>query len=205
MTPRIKVCGFTRAADIHAALDAGVDLIGLNLARGPRRLELAQAVELARLVPPGVGVVALFVDADEATMLAAAAALRVAALQLHGDESPDLCQRIRARVPLIKAFRVAQPEDLQQVLGFPADACLLDAAVPGVHGGTGKAWDHGWLAGARLGLPLMLAGGMTPASVGAAIRATRPWAVDTASGVEQAPGCKDPTLLSAFVQAVKSA
>ena len=200
MTPRIKVCGFTRAEDIRAALDAGVDLIGLNLARGPRRISLEQATLLARLVPPGVGVVALFVDADEATILAAAAVLRVAAVQLHGEESAELCARIRTRVPLIKAFRVAQASDLAQVRGFPADTCLLDAAVPGAHGGTGTSWNHAWLSSVDLGMPVILAGGLTPANVRAAVQATRPWAVDTASGVETAPGLKDPALMSAFVQ-----
>lgn len=199
MNPRVKVCGFTRAEDICAALDAGVDLIGLNLARGPRRISLEHATQLARLVPPGVGVVALFVDADEATILTAAAALRVTAVQLHGDESPELCARIRVRIPLIKAFRVAQAADLAQVRGFPADACLLDAAVPGTHGGTGTSWNHAWLGACDPGMPVILAGGLTPANVRAAVQATRPWAVDTASGVESAPGLKDPVLMAAFV------
>lgn len=198
---RVKVCGFTRAEDIRAACAVGVDMIGLNLARGPRRIDLDQAAALAALVPPGVQTVALFVDAGEDAILAACARLRAGAVQLHGDEPPELAERLRRRLPVIKAFRIGAPDDLAAVAGFPADACLLDARVAGAHGGTGVAWDHGWLAGRDLGLPVILAGGLGPATVGAAVAAARPWAVDTASGVESAPGIKDPALMRAFVAA----
>lgn len=205
MTLRVKICGFTREADVRAALAAGVDALGLNLARGPRRIGLDQARKLAALVPPFAAVVALFVDADEATVLQAADALRVAAIQLHGDEPPELAERLRRRFPVIKAFRIGAPADLAQVRGYPADAVLLDACVPGLAGGSGVAWDHRWLADADLGVPVILAGGLTPGNVAAAVAATRPWAVDTASGVEAAPGLKDAALMRAFVAAARGA
>lgn len=200
---RIKLCGFTRPEDVRAALDLGVDLIGLNLARGPRRIDPERASALARLVPPGATAVALFVDAGEDAILAALARSRCTCVQLHGDEPPELAERLRARLPVIKAFRVGGPADLVRARGYPADAFLLDAAVPGAVGGTGVAWDHRWLAGLDLGAPVLLAGGLHPGNVAAAARATRPWAVDAASGVESAPGIKDGALMAAFVRALR--
>lgn len=202
---RVKICGFTRPEDVRAALDAGVDALGLNLARGPRRIALDQAVSLAALVPPLVDTVALFVDATEDAILAAVVATRCAAVQLHGDEPPELAERLRRRLPVIKAFRIATAGDLDRVRGYPADAYLLDAAVPGAHGGTGTAWDHSLLVGRDLGVPVILAGGLTPDNVAAAIVAIRPWAVDTASGVESAPAIKDAARMRAFVAAAKRA
>lgn len=197
---RVKVCGFTREQDVRDALDAGVDALGFNLARGPRRIALARAAQLAALVPPLVQAVALFVDAGEDEILAALAATRCSAVQLHGDEPAELAERLRRRVVVIKAFRIATAEDLGRVRGYPADAYLLDAAVPG----AGRSWDHRLLAERDLGAPLILAGGLAPGNVAAAIAAVRPWAVDTASGVESAPGVKDAALMRAFVAAAQA-
>lgn len=204
-TPRVKICGLTRAEDVRACLAAGVDLIGLNLARGPRRIAVEQAAVLAAMVPPGVGVVALFVDAAEEAVLAAAAALRASAIQLHGDEPPELADRLRRRFPVIKAFRIAGRDDLIASDGYPADAYLLDAAVAGAHGGTGVSWEHGWLQDARPSAPVILAGGLRPGNVADAVRAVRPWAVDTASGVESSPGVKDAALVAAFAANARTA
>lgn len=210
MTPvagatRIKLCGFTRAEDVRAALALGVEAIGFNLARGPRRIEPDHAAALAALLPPGASGVLLFADADDDAILAAAARTRCAWVQLHGDEPPEQAERLRRRLRVIKAIRVAGPRDLELARDYPADALLLDACVPGQLGGTGVAWDHGWLTGIDLGRPLLLAGGLTPATVAAAVRATRPWGVDAASGVESAPGRKDAARMAAFVAAVRAA
>lgn len=202
---RIKLCGFTRADDVRAALDLGVDAIGLNFARGPRRITVEQGVELAALIPPYVQAVALFVDADEATIRAVLARTRCTCVQLHGDEPAELAARLRRDLPVVRAARIASRADLERLHGYPADAFLLDALVAGAHGGTGHTWDHGLLAGVALDAPLVLAGGLTPATVGAAVRQVRPWAVDAASGVESAPGIKDRALMAAFVRAVRSA
>ncbi len=202
---RIKLCGFTRAADVRAALDLGVDAIGLNFARGPRRIDPALGASLARLVPPYAQAVALFVDADEAFIRSVLAATRCGSVQLHGDEPPELAERLRRDLPVVKAARIATRSDLDRLRGYPADAFLLDAWVPGAHGGTGAAWDHALLAGVDLGAPVVLAGGLTPETVAAAVRAVRPWAVDAASGVESAPGIKDPARMAAYVAAVRSA
>ena len=199
--PRIKFCGFTRDEDVRAAVALGVDAIGLNLARGPRRVTVERAAQLARLIPPFVAAVALFVDADEQAILAAMQATRCTVVQLHGHEPPELAERLRARFPVLKAFAVSDAASLAAVRGYPADAYLLDTAVPGVAGGTGAAWDHRLLATAAIDRPVVLAGGLNPATVAAAIAATRPYAVDVASGIESAPGQKDPAKMRAFLAA----
>jgi phosphoribosylanthranilate isomerase len=201
MSTRVKFCGFTRGPDVLAAVACGVHALGFNLARGPRRIGLEQAAELCRLVPPLVATVALFADADEEGMLQAAARLRAGAIQLHGRESPELCERLGRRLPVIKAFAVGDRASLEAVRGFPADAYLLDTAG----GGSGVAWDHRLLAGLELGRPLILAGGLDAGSVAAAVRATRPWAVDVASGIESGPGIKDPQRMAAFMAALATA
>ena len=202
---RIKLCGFTRAADVTAAVAAGVDAIGLNFARGPRRITTEVGAQLVRMIPPMVQAVALFVDASEAEIRAVMAATRCTTVQLHGDEPPALAASLGHDFAVIKAARIAGAADLERLRGYPADAYLLDAWVPGAHGGTGHAWDHRLLAGLDLGAPLILAGGLSPTTVAAAVSQVRPFAVDAASGVESAPGIKDPALMRAFVAAVTAA
>jgi phosphoribosylanthranilate isomerase len=202
---RIKLCGFTREADVAAAVAAGVDALGFNFARGPRRITPELGRTLVARVPPYVQTVALFVDADETTIRAVLRATRCGSVQLHGAEPPELAARLRADLPVVKAARIATRADLERLRGYPADAFLLDAYVPGSHGGTGHAWDHALLGGIDLGAPVILAGGLSPTTVAMAVRTTRPWAVDAASGVESAPGIKDAGLITAFVAAVRSA
>jgi phosphoribosylanthranilate isomerase len=201
MPVRVKFCGMTRAQDLRAADELGADAVGLNLARGPRKLELEQAVELARLLPPFVVAVALFVDATEEAILEAMRRTRAQVAQLHGDEPPELAERLRARFPVLKAFAVQDAASLARIRGYPADAYLLDA--PG--GGSGRTWDHALLAGLDFGHPLVLAGGLTPENVGAAVRIARPWGVDVASGIESAPAQKDRAKMAAFITAVRAA
>ena len=104
---------------------------------------------------------------------------------------------------MVKAFRIGNTADLARVRGYPADAYLLDAAVPGQHGGTGTRWEWSLLAGVDLGRPVLLAGGLTSDTVASAVAATRPWGVDVSSGIESAPGVKDPARMTAFVTAAR--
>ena len=200
---KIKFCGFTRDEDVRAAIDLGVDAIGLNLARGPRKITSERAADLARLIPPFITAVALFVDADDLTILEAMRATRCTAVQLHGNEPPELAARLRTRFPVIKAFAIKDAAAFAVVRGYPADAYLLDAAVPGVAGGSGIAWDHHLLAGVTLDRPVILAGGLNPTSVAPAVAATRPYGVDVASGIESTPGVKDVALMRAFISACR--
>ncbi|MDA3961371.1 MAG: phosphoribosylanthranilate isomerase [Planctomycetota bacterium] len=201
---RTKVCGFTRLEDVRAAVAAGVDAIGLNLAKGPRKISVDQAAAFAAAIPPFVSTVLLFVDAEIDAVRAAVAATGAGCVQLHGAEDAAYATAVGAVAQVIKAFRVRDAATLDAVAGFPADAYLLDAYVPGAEGGTGHAWDHGLLAGRDLGRPVILAGGLTPANVAQAVATVRPYAVDTASGVESAPGIKDAAAMAAFVSASRS-
>lgn len=200
--PRVKFCGFTRNEDVVAAVDLGIDAIGLNLARGPRKISVEQASVLVRSIPPLVVAVALFVDADEASILAAMQATRCTVVQLHGTEPPELAERLRRRFPVIKAFAVRDAASLVAVQNYPADAYLLDAAVVGQAGGTGSSWDHQLIEGLHFDRPWLLAGGLRPENAAAAA-ATGAWALDVSSGIESAPGCKDPGRMAAFMAALR--
>jgi phosphoribosylanthranilate isomerase len=200
---RVKVCGITQREDLDAACAAGVDALGFNLAKGPRRIGLEQAAALCAATPPFVTRVLLFVDAELAVIRAALRATRADAVQLHGDEPPELARELQREIQVIKAFRVRDAASLDAVAAYPADAYLLDAWVEGAEGGTGASWDHRLLADRQWERPLILAGGLRPENVAAAVAATRPWAVDTASGVEAVPGRKDAAAMTAFVRAAK--
>ena len=152
-------------------------------------------------MPPFSLSVALFVDADAATVRAQMRASGCQVAQLHGNESADMVQELRQDFPVIKAFRIRDQAMLDQIAGFPADALLLDAYVPGIEGGTGEAWDYRLLQGRDLGAPVILAGGLTPDNVADAVAGVQPYAVDTASGVESAPGVKSAEAMAAFVVA----
>ena len=200
---KIKFCGFTRNDDVRAAVNLGIDAIGLNLARGPRKISVERAAELVRLIPPFITAVALFVDEDEIGILNVMRLTRCSAVQLHGNESPEFAERLSARFPVIKAFAVKDAGALSELRGYPADAYLLDAAVPGVSGGTGMTWDHHLLAGVTFDRPVILAGGLNPLTVASAIAATKPYGVDVASGIESSPGIKDVESMRRFVAACR--
>jgi len=204
MNTRVKICGFTRKDDLAAAIDAGVDAIGLVFyPPSPRFVDLPTAAELARMVPPFVTIVGLFVNADPATIRATLAAVPIHLLQFHGDEDEDFCRQFDR--PYIKAARVRPGVDLVQYAGCfsSAQAILLDAFVEG-YGGGGKVFD--WkLIPPDIGKPLILSGGLDASNVADAIARVRPAAVDVSSGVEAAKGIKDADKIREFVAAVRSA
>lgn len=204
MNTRIKICGFTRKEDLSAAIEAGADAVGLVFyPLSPRFVDLATAAELARMVPPFVTIVGLFVNADPALIRATLAAVPIHLLQFHGDEDDDFCRQFDR--PYIKAARVKPGVDLLQYAGrFPsAQAILLDAFVEG-YGGGGKVFD--WkLIPPDLGKPLILSGGLEAGNVADAVARVRPAAVDVSSGVEAAKGIKDADKIREFIAAVRSA
>lgn len=208
MTPertRIKFCGMLRAADIELAAALGVDAIGLIFApRSPRRLELAQARALRATIPPFVSVVALLMDADPAQIQTMLQTVRPTLLQFHGSEPPADCARFG--VPYLKAVPMAIPEGAAIYAARYPDAAgfVFDSHATGQPGGSGRAFD--WSALPRnLARPLVLAGGLTPDNVYDAVRTVRPWAVDVSSGIESAPGIKDPDAMRRFVAEVRRA
>jgi phosphoribosylanthranilate isomerase len=206
---RVKICGLREAAHVDAAVRGGAAYVGfVFFPKSPRNLTLAQAAQLAGTVPPGVAKVALTVDADDAALDALLGQVPVDMLQLHGHESQDRVAEVRARfgLPVMKAVGVAGEEDLPalEAYGRVADQLLVDAKPPkgaDLPGGNGLAFDWRLITGRRWSVPWMLAGGLTPDNVAEAIRLTGARQVDVSSGVESAPGVKDPARIAAFLKA----
>lgn len=205
MRVRVKVCGITRAADAGSAVAAGVDALGLVFHAASRRgVDIAVARGIVAGLPPFVSVVALFVDPDADTVRRVVEELRPDLLQFHGRESAEFC--IQFGVPYLKALRVGEqalaPEALDE---HPqARGILLDTLDPSQAGGSGRRFD--WtLLPTRHQRVQVLAGGLDASNVGEAIRTMRPYAVDVSSGVESAPGVKDPARIEAFMRAVRRA
>ena len=205
MAVRVKICGITRAQDLHAACAAGADALGFVFyEKSPRNLSIEAAAELVRALPPFVQSVGLFVNADPAFIRRVLEAVPLDLLQFHGDETAADCEH-HGR-PYIKAIRVTAGTDL---LKYAADfetarGLLLDAYVPGVPGGTGESFDWN-LIPSTLPKPIVLSGGLAPFNVAAAVLQMRPWAVDVSSGVEASKGIKDAHKIAQFIAKAKEA
>ncbi|WP_372874267.1 phosphoribosylanthranilate isomerase [Pseudomonas sp.] len=202
---RSKICGITRLEDALAAVDAGADAIGLVFyAKSPRAVTVQQAQAIVAALPPFVTTVGLFVDCQRSELNAILDAVPLDLLQFHGDESPAACEGFHR--PYIKALRVRPGDDIAARIGLYGSAAgvLLDTFVPGVPGGTGEAFDWS-LVPQGLTVPIILAGGLTPENVRAAIEQVRPYAVDVSGGVEASKGVKDSDKIHAFVRAVRRA
>ena len=211
MTPVVKICGVTLADDAARVAAAGADYIGLNFwPRSKRYLEPARAHVVASAArAAGVAKIAgVFVDADEDELRDVLRYVDLDILQLHGDEHPDEVARLSAELgkPVWKSVAVGAPHDLDHLDQWPVDALLLDAPTPG-RGGSGKTFDWSLAADARRRYParrILLAGGLDPSNVAAAIATVAPWGVDVASGVEAGPGVKDPAKVAAFIAAARA-
>ena len=202
---RSKICGITRVEDALAAAQAGADAIGLVFfAKSPRAVNVQQAREIIAALPPFVTTVGLFVNASRCELNEILEAVPLDLLQFHGDETPADCEGFNR--PWIKALRVRPGDDLEAQCKRYAKArgILLDTYVAGVPGGTGEAFDWA-LVPEHLSKPIILAGGLSPDNVGAAIAQVRPYAVDVSGGVEQAKGIKDAARIDAFLDAVRRA
>jgi len=198
---RIKICGVTRAEDALAAVRLGADALGFNFWPGSKRhVDPAVAGGIIDRLPPFVTPVGVFVNQSEAEMLAIAAESGIRIFQLHGDEPPELCARLP--LPVVKAIPVDQVKTLSKLLSYEVSAFLLDTPSRG-HGGSGQPFDWSLAEGVSEVAPVILAGGLTPENVAAAVRAVRPYAVDVASGVESSPGVKDMAKMSRFISAVR--
>lgn len=202
---RIKCCGMTRVEDAVLAAQLGADAIGMVFtARSKRQVSIAQAQAIVRALPPFVGTVALFMDDDAAFVDEVIAAVQPGLLQFHGNERDDWCAQFGRR--FLKAIAMGEgAAALPRLRDYPqASGLLLDGHGLGEAGGSGKAFDWS-LMPTDLAQPLILAGGLNPNNVADAVRIARPWAVDVASGVESAPGIKDPVKLRGFIDAVRTA
>lgn len=204
MIVRVKICGITRLEDARLCIDLGADALGFNFVEGsPRRLDPDTAGAISALLPPYPVRVGVFADQPGEAIEAVARKAGMHCLQLHGDESPEACARMP--LPWYKAHVVSPGFRPEEVTRYRSAAFLLDGYAPGLKGGTGRAFDWGVARRAASFGRLILAGGLTVESVARAIAAARPFAVDVSSGVESAPGVKDPALLAAFLRKVREA
>lgn len=205
----VKICGLTAVEDVRACADAGVRYVGFNFfPKSPRYVQPGLAAQLASASPEGIAKVGLSVNANDAELDAILGVVPLDMLQLHGQETPERVRAVKARygLPVIKAIGIADAEDLDQIDIFSdaADQLLIDAKPPKhseLPGGNGLTFDWRLLAGRKYwNKPWMLAGGLTPENVGEAVRMTGARQVDTASGVERAPGVKDAERIAKFVR-----
>lgn len=201
MRTRVKICGITNAEDLKLAVSLGTDALGFNMfEKSPRFLQVEQARLLVEAVPPFVTAVGLFVNAEPEYVQDLCNELNFDCLQFHGDEDNKYCRQFGK--PFIKALRIGSEEDLKQQDEFPdAEACLLDAKVEGLYGGTGKSIP--WQVLGELRENAILSGGLNDENVEQAIRQFNPYCVDLSSGIETTVGVKDETKMRNFFKAVK--
>jgi phosphoribosylanthranilate isomerase len=213
MTPTVKICGLSTAATLDAALDAGADMVGfVFFSKSPRHIDWATARALGRQAKGRAKIVALSVDADDDTLKRIVDALAPDLLQLHGRETPARVKQIGelfAR-PTMKAIGVAARVDLAQAEAYAnvADLLLIDAKPPKdavLPGGNGRPFDWSLTRDFHAAVPWLLSGGLEPDSVAAAIALSGARGVDVSSGVESAPGVKDPAKIRAFIAAARRA
>lgn len=204
---RIKICGITSAADAQAAIEAGANLLGFNFyAKSPRHISEDQAAEIRSKLPKRVKAVGIFVNRLVADVITLRSSVKLDAVQLHGDESPETVAEIASVVPVIKAFRVEPEFPITTLDEYSrAFAFLFDAAHTDQYGGTGRTTDWDVARRASLRHRIILAGGLKVENVTAAVRIVRPYGIDVASGVESSPGKKDHELLREFIKEVRRA
>ena len=200
MTVRIKICGITNEEDGLAAAKFGADALGFVFAPSPRRISVERAREIIKVLPPLVQTVGVFVNEDPEKVLSTAAACGLDILQFHGDESATYCSNFDRRV--IKAVWLQSRDDLDNLPKYVnvVDALLLDTYVANKLGGTGITFDWKLAVEARGYGRIILAGGLNPENVAAAISMVKPYAVDASSGLEQSPGVKDHEKMAKFIR-----
>ena len=208
MPAKVKICGLTRPEDADLAVSSGAWAIGMIFFdESPRRVDVETAAEIATAYRRRCEVVGVFVNAPLDDVLATLGSVPLTMLQFHGDEGPSYCAEAarRSGLKVMKAVRAKDAHAVKALSAYKTDLHMLDAYVPGTYGGTGERFD--WeLAAAHPGRPpLVLSGGLTPDNVAEALAVARPFAVDVASGVEAAPGVKDPDKLRRFFEAVEQA
>lgn len=201
----VKICGITNWHDAKVAIDAGADALGFNFyANSPRRIALFHAKQVIRRMPRCVAAVGVFVNASAKEILRIADATNLAALQLHGEESPATVERLAREYPVLKAFRVGPGFRTSELKRYAnASGFLLDGYDVNRRGGTGKVFDWRVAREAKRYGPVILAGGLRAENVVAAIREVEPFGLDVCSGVEERPGRKDAKKVRRLMAAVR--
>ncbi len=201
---KIKICGITNLDDALAAADAGADALGFNFyKKSPRYIEPEKATEIIAQLPPLMMPVGIFVNEHENRIREIQHMTCIQTIQLHGDESPEFCQRFENRV--IKAFQVKDKESLKAMAHYRVGAFLLDSYREGARGGTGTTFDWHLAVVAKTFGKIILAGGLTPENVAEAVKLVQPYAVDVAGGVEKEKGIKDQAKVKKFIAEVRRA
>lgn len=204
----MKICGLTSVDDATLAIDAGAWVLGVILwEESPRACTVEEAGAIAAAYRRQAGICGVFVNATLDDVVRTVDVAQLTLVQLHGDEGPSFCAEVarRTAVKVIKAARVGARWDMQDMERYRTDFHLLDTHVEGVVGGTGQSFDWSLTKQRMSHTPLILSGGLHPDNVGEAMAATRPFAVDVASGTEQSPGVKDAERIAAFMEAVRAA
>lgn len=202
----IKICGITSVEAAQCCVEAGADALGFVFAESRRKITVKAAGSIIKTLPSGVQKVGVFVDLPQSEVAGIADSLELDLLQFHGKESPGYCRDFPGRA--VKSFRVAGPADLEIIKDYRGSirACLLDTFQQGQAGGTGRTWDWSMLDGNNdqniLGIPLIVAGGLSGHNVRAALDKVKPYGVDTSSGVE-INGHKDCSLIRDFINEVR--
>ena len=196
---KIKICGITNYDDAMAAVDAGADALGFIFAKSPRQIQPEQARDIIIKLPTFVKTVGVFVNEDKNKILDIINYCGIDNVQLHGDENPETCRMFMPRT--IKALKMKDDSSIEQCDRYKetVKALLLDTYSKTAEGGTGKTfnWDLAVKA-KKFGIPVILAGGITPANIKDAIEKVQPYAIDLSSGVEERPGKKDHSLIKEF-------
>ncbi|HOW28647.1 MAG TPA: phosphoribosylanthranilate isomerase [Elusimicrobiota bacterium] len=213
MPAKVKICGITNTEDATWTVNLGAEYIGLNFwPESPRKVSLGKAVEIVQKLPPFVVTVGVFVNQPVDEIVKTVLKTGIKGVQLSGEETPEYCRQLaealRDKNPfLIKVFHVSTEADLEPMTAYK-DMCqyfLLDARVENVPGGTGQTFPWDLVQRAKtIGIPLFIAGGLTPDNVKEAIKKTEPYAVDVASGVEKSPKRKDYEKMKLFIEQSKA-
>ena len=202
---KVKICGITNLADAATAVRLGADALGFIFAPSPRRIAPQKVREIIRAIPPFVKTVGVFVNEAPASIRKVINDCGLDLVQLHGDESPDLCHELMPHT--IKAFQLKDESSLSVIEPYLGRirALLFDTYSEEKRGGTGQTFD--WelaVRGKELGVPIILAGGLTPSNIQQAISTVRPFAVDVNSGVEERPAKKSPLLMRRLMETIKA-
>ncbi len=199
---KVKICGTTSLKDALLAIESGADAVGFIFYKeSPRNISQKDVKDIVVQLPPFIETVGVFVNETSDKVNRIAEQCRLTAVQLHGDESPAFCRRVKRRV--IKAVRVKDAESLKGMSGYDVSGYLLDAFNEESRGGTGMVFDWNLALRAKKQGPVIIAGGLNPFNVYTAIHRVKPYGVDVCSGVEKSPGIKDPEKVGEFIKAVR--
>ncbi len=196
----VKICGITREEDALLAVAVGADAVGFVFAPSSRQVNAGRVADIVKRLPADILTVGVFRNETPKRVVGLVHQAGLQAAQLHGNEPPAVVQEVKQEVRTVFKAVAAGSEAFERAGEFGADAILVDAATPG----SGQVFDWRLAEDAPAGVPLIMAGGLTPDNVAEAIAKVRPWGVDVSSGVEQAPGVKDAILVRDFVRAARA-